>query len=295
MPRAHASAASLRHQLESALGDLLPEGSPSASTRTETSLPPLEVALPCLAPRASTPQLPWPAWGLPEADVRLWEAAFARNIPWCRAFVFTPGMLFGSSELWWPPARRRASLHEGIDYGLYADPSGDTHPLPTGTVVPCVMSGEVVALLADFLGKSVVVRHGDVRREGLTLHAVYGHVVPTVRVGAKLRAGDAVGKLTTSSKSSAPAHLHLSAAWLGDRWLQPGVIAELDWRRLASGTLLLGCPAAVPRSQIRHDSDASRLSFEAAALAHGSLCTALGQVDAGVGDGRCLVCARENE
>ena len=69
-------------------------------------------------------------------------------------------------------------------------------PRPAGTAgtpVPCVLPGVVVASFADFIAKTVLVRHPAVQREGRILHSVYGHIAPRERVGGSLRAGAVVG------------------------------------------------------------------------------------------------------
>ena len=47
-------------------------------------------------------------------------------------------------------------------------------------------------------------RHDGVRREGRTLHSVYGHMAPCVRVGAALPAATVVGTLGAHRSPGVP-------------------------------------------------------------------------------------------
>ena len=269
----YTSADTTRRLLEDALGDLLPAGDTTARpTASQLMQPPTldtsQLVRPPRAPQggvgSSNAPDAWPDWGFDEADVRQWEDTFSQALPWFRSFIFTPGMLFGSRCLWWPPYGPRRTLHEGLDFAQYADPSGDPHPVPAGTPVACLLAGEVVGVFSDFMGKTVALKH-DVRREGRTLHSIYGHIAPVVKAGTLLRAGEIVGKIAGNARTAAPAHLHLSAAWLLDPGRAP---REWSWGVLST-SVLWGCPAAVRPSQIRLV-DHEREPHAASALAHGS-------------------------
>ncbi len=131
----------------------------------------------------------------------------------------------------------------------------------------------------------MVVRHEGVEREGRTLHSVYGHVAPAVRVGATLAAAALVGKVGANTKTSAPPHLHLSAAWL-----PPGTPPPESWDELNDGRALLGCPAAVPAERVRaaatSEEELARAAPPPAALnAQGAFAEQLGGGDGGGGGG----------
>ena len=85
------------------------------------------------------------------------------------------------------------------------------------TPVPCLRSGEVIAIFKDFIHSTLIVRHGDVIKAGRVLCSVFGHCVPAVRVGKLVRAHETIGKIAANKRTSAPAHLHLSAAWLNPK------------------------------------------------------------------------------
>ena len=213
----------------------------------------------------------WPEWGFPEAAYQSWEASFGKGLGmWFRGFLFEPGMLFGSEVLWWPPHKRRQAPHEGLDYQLFADPSGGSHPVPPGTPVPSILPGVVVASFQDFIRSTCIVKH-DVKRDGRVLHSVFGHVAPAVRVGVHLSAGAIMGKVGANPKSAAPAHLHLSAAWL-----EEGHVPPESWKELIDRAIF-GCPAAVSAAQLHGESEEERAAHQTrVSLTHGSYAARIG-------------------
>ena len=58
-------------------------------------------------------------------------------------------------------------------------------------------------------------RHDGVRREGRTLHTVYGHLAPCVRVGAALAAATVVGTLGAHRSPGAPTATYAHASHQG--------------------------------------------------------------------------------
>ena len=148
-------------------------------------------------------------------------------------WVFRPGMLFGAVEIWWGQGGNRDRPHEGLDVCCYRDRRGRVHALDTAIRVPVMYEGEVAAILEDFLGLSVFVRHGIHDGEGRWLYTVYGHTGPVggVRPGRTLEEGDVLGTLAgrRGGKTGAPPHLHLTVAWV-----QQSVSGEaLDWETMA--------------------------------------------------------------
>jgi murein DD-endopeptidase MepM/ murein hydrolase activator NlpD len=92
------------------------------------------------------------------------------------------------------PIMRRKILHRGVDYGA-----------PSGTPVYAAQNGSVVALGAqDHAGIYVRLRHGG----GVeTLYAHLHWIMPGLRPGSYLRAGDILGFVGTSGFATGP-HLH---------------------------------------------------------------------------------------
>ncbi len=156
-----------------------------------------------------------------------------------REWVFCPGMLFGALGTWWGKGGDRDRPHEGLDVRCYRDARGGTHGLDGTIRVPAMYDGEIAAIRDDFLGSSIFVRHAIHDGEGRRLHTVYGHTAPGggVRVGGGLREGEVFATLAEplAVKTSAPAHLHLSVAWV-----PPSISGgALDWRTMADAQRVL--------------------------------------------------------
>ena len=149
------------------------------------------------------------------------------------AWDFLPGMRFKERAAWWREGTARAGAHEGLDICFYRTAEGRRLSLGAGARVPVIGAGEVVSVVADFLGASVFVAHARCDGEGRRLHSVYGHVDPRVGLapGSLLEEADAVGTIadTCGRKSPPPPHLHITLALI-DR---EGGPERLDW-----GTLL---------------------------------------------------------
>jgi hypothetical protein len=132
------------------------------------------------------------------------------------AWEFLPGMKFAERGAWWRDGAGRACPHEGLDIRCYRTGDGRLLSLRAGARVPVTYRGEVVAIVDDFLGRSVFVAHEYCDRQGWRLHSVYGHVDPCPGVvpGRPLGDGDPVGTIADSSarRIPVPPHLHLSLA-----------------------------------------------------------------------------------
>lgn len=144
------------------------------------------------------------------------------------AWDFLPGMRFGDREAWWRDGAPRDAPHEGLDLGAFRTGDGRRVPLGPGVRVPALWAGAIVAVVPDFLGRSVFVAHDRRDGEGRRLHSVYGHLVPRpgTAPGAALREGEEVGAIAdpAARSSTVPAHLHLTVAWIAD-----GTPGMLDW------------------------------------------------------------------
>jgi murein DD-endopeptidase MepM/ murein hydrolase activator NlpD len=142
---------------------------------------------------------------------RLDEAEFA-------AWFFLPGMRFNSWDKWWGDFGKRQTPHEGLDLCLYTDQQNRLFSVGVNTKVPAMFHGVVVAVIDDFLGKSVVVEHdfsGALTKRFCTL---YAHTVVRhgLAVGMAVRKGDVLATVadTTASTSKIPPHVHISAGFL---------------------------------------------------------------------------------
>jgi hypothetical protein len=132
------------------------------------------------------------------------------------AWEFLPGMKFAERSAWWRDGTERTGAHEGLDICFYRTGDGRRLSLGAGARVPVMCPGEVVAIVDDFLGRSVFVAHGIADGGGRRLHSVCGHVdpCPGLAPGSLLGDGDLVGTIADPSarRSPVPPHLHLSLA-----------------------------------------------------------------------------------
>ena len=78
-----------------------------------------------------------------------------------------------------------------------------------------MVEGEVVAILDDFIGKTVVVRHpGIMSPDGDVFHTLLSHIQPQVRLLDTVTRDRILGRVGKSTNAGAPAHLHLTGAWI---------------------------------------------------------------------------------
>jgi murein DD-endopeptidase MepM/ murein hydrolase activator NlpD len=130
------------------------------------------------------------------------------------SWKFRRGMFFGDRIEWWGNRNRRRTLHEGIDFAEGSRSDGSVRPVPA-VPVRSIADGEIVSLLDDFLNKTVVVRHPGIRNEaGAMFYTFFSHIQPqTSRLGPVIR-GEVLGEVHKAGSSGAPAHLHLTGAWV---------------------------------------------------------------------------------
>ena len=132
-----------------------------------------------------------------------------------KCWIFLPGMLFGNHIEWWGDGCRRRTEHEGLDFATGILRNGEICSIPEGVPARALADGEVAAVLDDFIGKTVVVRHSTISRlNGDILHTLLSHIQPQLRPQDAVAKGQMIGKVGKSAKAGAPAHLHLSGAWI---------------------------------------------------------------------------------
>jgi murein DD-endopeptidase MepM/ murein hydrolase activator NlpD len=131
-----------------------------------------------------------------------------------KCWVFCPGMQFNSPHKWWGDRGQRDFPHEGVDFCLYEDRSGQMHRLDEKTRIPAMADGVVRAVFRDYLGQAVIVEHDDVQGGEGSYLSIYAHTHPRkdLRPGTAVRAGDIIATIadTRSSKIKILPHLHLS-------------------------------------------------------------------------------------
>jgi hypothetical protein len=152
-------------------------------------------------------------------NFREWEIRLAEESG-LKSWVFSEGMLFLDRMEWWGTKNRRRTEHEGIDFALGKD-AGNVSSIPSGTPVRAIAGGEVVAILNDFLGKTILVQHSTIRNKANIFYTLYSHIQPVSDLPAKAYQGQILGVVGESKSGSAPMHLHLTAAWIPESIL-PG-------------------------------------------------------------------------
>jgi hypothetical protein len=132
-----------------------------------------------------------------------------------KRWVFRPGMLFGDRIEWWGDGNRRRTEHEGLDFAEGLSPGDIIKSIPEGAPARAIADGEIVAFLDDFLGKTVVVRHSRiVDQNGDVFHTLYSHIWPSALQSGPIAKGRLLGRVGKSIADGAPAHLHLTCAWI---------------------------------------------------------------------------------
>ena len=126
---------------------------------------------------------------------------------------FRPGMAFGERTEWWGPRGRRRTVHEGLDF-VEGFRNGDAKLIPEGVPVRAVASGEVVAELDDFMGKTIVVRHPSMTQQGGNVfHTIMSHIQAEEPRKSFVMKGEILGKVGRRADIRIRPHLHLTGAW----------------------------------------------------------------------------------
>jgi len=173
-----------------------------------------------------------------------------------KCWAFCPGMRFNSLHKWWGDHGQRDFPHEGVDFCLYEDRSGQLHRLDEKTRIPVMADGVVRAMFKDYLGQAVIVEHDDVRSDKGTYLSVYAHTQPRedLSPGKAVRAGDIIATIadTRHSKANILPHLHLSIGrplpdlvyenFVWNIMRDPGRVALLDPMDVIDGPWRVLCP-----------------------------------------------------
>ncbi len=157
---------------------------------------------------------------------RLDEAGF-------QEWIFFPGMLFRSPDKWWGNKGTRPVPHEGLDICLYRTKDGRQIRFDGSIKIPVAYNGEVIRIIADFLGKSVYIKHDIRDNAGRYFHSLYGHTMPLdfLRKGSIVNAGDIIGTVSDiRKKTKILPHLHISMAWISENYSPE----KLDWDIIGS-------------------------------------------------------------
>jgi len=156
-----------------------------------------------------------------------------------KEWIFHPAMLFGSLDKWWGDSTKRRNPHEGLDLCFCRTKEGHLHHLTGDAKIPVIFEGQVVKISADFLGKSVFIRHSACDFSKRQLYTIYGHIKPgnRIRPGERLGEGDIIGLIADTGNSGTviPPHLHISIAWIPTTMLVP----ELGWQTINDPTKVM--------------------------------------------------------
>ncbi len=153
-------------------------------------------------------------------------------------WLFYPGMFFLDKNKWWANSGLRAAPHEGVDLCFYRTAAGEHRRLAPRTRVPAVADGEVLAVIDDFLGKSIIIHHRGWKDAHGRVCTIFGHTEPPAGLspGDRVIAGEPVARLADALRTGGPGpHLHVSLA-LVDRRLSG---KDLSWPTLSGSASVL--------------------------------------------------------
>jgi murein DD-endopeptidase MepM/ murein hydrolase activator NlpD len=147
-------------------------------------------------------------------------------------WLLYPGMLFRAIETWWGERRRRETPHEGLDLCYYRDQEGTVFSLAKGASIPVMYDGIVAAIIDDFLGSSLVVKHHIQNAKGGELCSIYGHTVPRddIHAGRTIEEGQTIATVAGAGRSNSDAvpHLHISIGFVSSGFS----CDKLDWNAI---------------------------------------------------------------
>jgi murein DD-endopeptidase MepM/ murein hydrolase activator NlpD len=181
-----------------------------------------------------------------------------------QSWVFHPGMCFNSPDKWWGDWGRRDFPHEGVDFCLFRDGSGQVRRLDHETRIPVIYDGVVRSMFTDYLGRTVVIEHEKTQPEIGPLISIYAHtrLLDHIKPGVFVKQGDTIATIADTSRSKAKIlpHLHFTLGhpfpdldyerFVWNDMRDPGLVALLDpldmidwpWHTLDSQQTKRLCP-----------------------------------------------------
>jgi hypothetical protein len=134
-----------------------------------------------------------------------------------KEWVLEPGMQFGEKAKWWGGGER-TTPHEGIDLLNYRTANGKTAKVSPGMKVPPIFDGTVAAIIDDFLGKSIFLKHPQYQNGKMVLFTSYGHTEPEKGLSqdSAVKVNEIIGSVAdgTRRRSKIANHLHISTGWM---------------------------------------------------------------------------------
>lgn len=155
-----------------------------------------------------------------------------------KTWLIKPGTVFADPDKWWIDQESRPALHEGLDLTIFIDNKNNERRLTENTTVPPLYRGQLVNIIDDFLGKTVIVDHGIINRKGSRLHGLYAHILPTTKleIGAVINEDEGVGTIAKGNHIC-PAHLHISTVWISREF----PVERLSWTDFAKSKGFYPC------------------------------------------------------
>jgi hypothetical protein len=152
-------------------------------------------------------------------------------------FLFPPGSLFCAPDLWWSsgphtsPARR-PHPHEGLDLYWMEKETGDVQAIDPFMQIPSLLPGTLLHSHPDFLGETLYIQHPDIRQGNACFHTIFGHTRPGGWTGTtEILPDQFLGTINPlAAEGKAPAHLHISCAWIANDF----PCTALCWEALAT-------------------------------------------------------------
>lgn len=156
-----------------------------------------------------------------------------------KEWIFYPGMLFNALNKWWGDQGKRDKPHEGLDLCLYRDRGDRVLRIDAKTRIPVMYDGEVVGIVSDYLGESVIIEHGFPHSHDRRLCTIYGHTYPHegLHIGRIVKEGEIIATLADFGKLKANMfpHLHISLGWTSKSFSYD----HLDWETASDMLILL--------------------------------------------------------
>lgn len=154
------------------------------------------------------------------------------------SWVFQSSMLFNARNKWWGDLGKRDFPHEGLDFCLFKDASGNVLQVDEKTDIPVVCDGRVRAIFNDYLGEAIVVEHQFSEEVHPVFLSIYAHTTPNMDlvVGNCITKNEIIATIAEvkNRKSGILPHLHLSFGWPTKAMFYE----KFEWNRLREPDLI---------------------------------------------------------
>lgn len=171
-------------------------------------------------------------------------------------WLFCFGMLFKAPNTWWGTQGKRKTPHEGLDLGFYRNQEKEIIGFNANIKIPTPYGGVVVGIFEDFLGKSILIKHGILSADNGTLCTILGHLNPESKIcpGLKVQEGEIIARVASAQTSRLSPHLHMSTGWakkeITDEFLDWKVISSSETLKLIDPFEIIGKYSLVSTSTL---------------------------------------------